>query len=144
MFCRREASDRGSAIIEFALVLPLLAMLVFGIFQFGVYFNRSQGLNAAAREGARVGAIPSSTVDDITARVSTAMAGIGLETPHTVEITPTGAGDFRPCENRAGQSIVVLVETEMTITIPGTGIFGPAAITDQKYNLTGNGEFRCE
>jgi Flp pilus assembly protein TadG len=46
----------GAALIEFAVALPLLVVLVVGIFDFGGAFNLKQELNNAAREGARFGA----------------------------------------------------------------------------------------
>jgi Flp pilus assembly protein TadG len=46
----------AAAIIEFAVALPLLIVLVVGIFDFGGAFNLKQELNNAAREGARFGA----------------------------------------------------------------------------------------
>ncbi|HXZ31413.1 MAG TPA: TadE family protein [Terriglobales bacterium] len=46
----------GAAIVEFAVALPLLIVLVVGIFDFGGAFNLKQELNNAAREGARFGA----------------------------------------------------------------------------------------
>jgi len=49
-------------VVEFALIMPFLLMLVFGVIQFGTLFNRQQGMHAAAREGARVAALPSSTL----------------------------------------------------------------------------------
>jgi hypothetical protein len=42
---------------EFALVLPLLVMLLFGIIQFGVTFNHYLTLTDAVRAGARKGAV---------------------------------------------------------------------------------------
>ena len=59
----REVSSRlmlgdskGSALVEFAISLPLLVVLVVGIFDFGGAFNQKQILSNAAREGARFGA----------------------------------------------------------------------------------------
>ena len=46
----------GSSLVEFAICLPLLVVLVIGIFDFGGAFNLKQELNNAAREGARFGA----------------------------------------------------------------------------------------
>jgi Flp pilus assembly protein TadG len=42
---------------EFALVLPLLVMLLFGIIQFGIAFNNYITLTDAVRSGARKGAV---------------------------------------------------------------------------------------
>jgi hypothetical protein len=46
----------GAALIEFAVALPLLVVLVIGIFDFGGAFNLKQELNNAVREGAMFGA----------------------------------------------------------------------------------------
>lgn len=46
--------ERGSSAVEFAVVLPLLLILVFGIIEFGLAFYRAQNFQAAAREGARM------------------------------------------------------------------------------------------
>jgi Flp pilus assembly protein TadG len=42
---------------EFALVLPLLALLLFGVIQFGIVFNNYITLTDAVRAGARKGAV---------------------------------------------------------------------------------------
>jgi TadE-like protein len=48
--------EKAAAIVEFAVALPLLVVLVVGIFDFGAAFNLKQELNNAMREGARFGA----------------------------------------------------------------------------------------
>ena len=52
---RRSRGQRegGAAAVEFALVLPLLIALLFGILQFGWYFFVANNASSAAREGAR-------------------------------------------------------------------------------------------
>lgn len=52
----RMQSAEGAALIEFAVALPLLVVLIVGIFDFGGAFNLKQELNNAAREGANFGA----------------------------------------------------------------------------------------
>jgi len=46
-------NERGVAIVEFAIILPVLLLLVFGIIQFGFIFNGQITLTSAVREGAR-------------------------------------------------------------------------------------------
>src|SRR5690349_7865354 len=46
-------SSEASSMVEFAVALPLLVVLVVGIFDFGAAFNLKQELNNAVREGAR-------------------------------------------------------------------------------------------
>ena len=47
------AETRGSQIVEFALVLPLMIVILVGIFDFGEAFNTKQKLHTAARETVR-------------------------------------------------------------------------------------------
>ena len=49
--------ERGQAIIEMALTLPLLLVIVMGIFDFGFMFQKFEVVTNAAREGARVGVL---------------------------------------------------------------------------------------
>jgi Flp pilus assembly protein TadG len=54
----RRRGDRGQAVIEMALTLPLLLLVVFGIFDFGFMFQRYEVVTNAAREGARLAVLP--------------------------------------------------------------------------------------
>jgi Flp pilus assembly protein TadG len=49
----RRRGERGQALVEFALILPVLLLLVLGIIEFGRAWNLSQIITDAAREGAR-------------------------------------------------------------------------------------------
>lgn len=49
--------QKGNAVIEMALVLPLLLLVLFGITEFGRAVMTTNVLNTAAREGARVAAV---------------------------------------------------------------------------------------
>ena len=54
---RRLRSERGASAVEFALIVPLLVLLVLGIAEFGHAFQVQGTLSAAAREGARAMAL---------------------------------------------------------------------------------------
>jgi Flp pilus assembly protein TadG len=131
--------------IEFALILPILVVLVFGIIQFGLFFNRQQGVHAAAREGARIAALSSTTSGDIVSRVDNALSGISLPDGRTITITSTGysfsttgsSGDStRPCEGNFGDSVTVTVTADMDFELP--------PIMTRDVTVTGTGDFRCE
>ena len=49
--------ERGANLLEFALVVPILMLIVFGIIEFGVAYNNSLALRAGAQEGARAGVV---------------------------------------------------------------------------------------
>ena len=53
---QRLRGDDGAALVEFAFVLPILVMLIFGMFSGGLLYNQKQQLTYATREGARYAA----------------------------------------------------------------------------------------
>jgi Flp pilus assembly protein TadG len=54
---RVDTASRGQSLVEFALVLPLLLLILLGIIQFGFIFNTQVTITNAAREGARAATI---------------------------------------------------------------------------------------
>jgi Flp pilus assembly protein TadG len=50
-------SERGQSLTEFALALPILALLLFAVIQFGIVFNNYVTLTDATRAGARKAAV---------------------------------------------------------------------------------------
>jgi Flp pilus assembly protein TadG len=75
---RDSASESGQAIIELALTLPMLLVIVLGIFDFGLMFQRYEVVTNAAREGARVGVLPNYSTDDAKARAQQYLTSGGL------------------------------------------------------------------
>jgi Flp pilus assembly protein TadG len=65
-------NERGQTMTEFALVLPILALLLFGIIQFGITFNNYVTLTDATRAGARKAAVGRQVADP----VGTAVAAV--------------------------------------------------------------------
>jgi Flp pilus assembly protein TadG len=57
MIRKAISEERGQAATEFAVILPVLLLVLFAIFQFGVVFNNYIQVTSAAREGARKGAV---------------------------------------------------------------------------------------
>lgn len=49
--------DRGAAAVEFALIVPVLCLLLFGIISYGVMLSFRQSMSQAAAEGARAAAV---------------------------------------------------------------------------------------
>ena len=128
-----RSDERGAAAVEFAMILPLLILLVFGIVQFSLAYNRQQGLHAAAREGARIASLPQTTQSEITSRVNSSLSGIPFSASPTITITPNVT---KPCDQRSGATVVVQVQGVTQLDIPLWG--------NQSLTLTGRGEFRCE
>ena len=61
----RWRDERGQSMTEFAIVLPILVVLLFGIVQFGILFNNYVTLTDAARAGARAAAVSRQASDPI-------------------------------------------------------------------------------
>jgi Flp pilus assembly protein TadG len=58
---RKLRGEEGAAAVEFALVVGLLFVILFGIMEFGLAFFETQNLRSATREGARAAAIGGTT-----------------------------------------------------------------------------------
>jgi Flp pilus assembly protein TadG len=80
----RWSDEAGAELIEFALVLPLLMLMLLAIIDFGMLFQRYHVVTNAAREGARVSVLPGYSDEDVEGRVAQYLTAGGLtETPTT-------------------------------------------------------------
>ena len=102
-------NEAGTALIEFALVLPLILVLAMGMLDFGRAFHTKSLLDQAAREGARVAVITSPDLDIVTSRVNSILAPAGI-TASSVTVTGPAAGTFLD---------VVTVNATFTFMTPG-------------------------
>jgi len=88
-------SESGQNVVEFALVVPLLLLLVFGIAELGRAWMTQNILTGAAREAVRLAAVPAPAggVAAATARANTVLtsAGITTATVSVVDGPPFGA-----------------------------------------------------
>jgi Flp pilus assembly protein TadG len=112
----RRPREGGQALVEFALVLPILCVLLFGVMQFGIAFWTYQQVSAAASEGARKAAVsrtsPTRTSDITTAARSSAPN----LTSSSMGVTATSAWT-------AGSPVTVRVTYPVNITIMGQTLF---------------------
>ncbi|HWJ08011.1 MAG TPA: TadE/TadG family type IV pilus assembly protein [Nocardioides sp.] len=61
----RDLTDRGAAALEFALIVPILLLLVFGIISYGYMLSFRQAISQAAAEGARAAAVAQRDADQV-------------------------------------------------------------------------------
>ena len=154
--------EDGASAVEFAIVAAVLLMVLFGTIQFGIAYNRYQGLNAAAREGARTGSLENTTVDTIRSRVLGSLSIIdpnnftsSYTCPGTlntdqgcIEVsqeTAAGSGTYNlltsgtlvPCDgNPVHATLKVTAKYQTLVQIP---LWKSATVT-----MSGDGIFRCE
>jgi Flp pilus assembly protein TadG len=112
---RRLTCDRGAELIEFAIVTPLLLLLVFGIANFGLMFQRYEVLTNAAREGARVASLPGYEETDVRNRVNQYLIGSGF-TATTAYVAPAPVG--------VGAACITLTGARVTYTYSFIGLGG--------------------
>lgn len=79
-------AEAGQALVEFALVAPLLILLVIGLVEFGRAWNAFQVITDAAREGARTAVIadPAITQDSVYSTIQSALARAALDADSAV------------------------------------------------------------
>ena len=93
---RKWRSEKGVALVEAAITIPLLLLVSAGIFEFGRAYQTWQVITNAAREGARIAVLPSSTSAAVTQRVRDYMqqgqlsrwssAGVTVDTGVTLRV----------------------------------------------------------
>jgi Flp pilus assembly protein TadG len=83
--------ERGQALLETAITLPILLLVSVGIFEFGRAYQTWQILTNAAREGARIAVLPGSTPGAVDARAREYMTSGALPNAATAGVTVTPA-----------------------------------------------------
>ena len=87
---RRKLS--GQALVEFALTLPLLALMLFGIIQYGLIFSAVVTLRNASAVGARYAVVGTPSVANIQAVTTGAVAPMLNANNATASVTNTTVG----------------------------------------------------
>ena len=116
----------GTAMVEFAIALPLLTLVVFGIMELGNAWHREQVVATAAREGVRLGAQynPATNAASVAAAVQQYLDGARLDTTK-----------FLISTNCCGVARYVTVTVTDTLKFPVTSRFSPLPAT-KVVNLT--------
>lgn len=139
---RRLRSDDGGNLIEFALVLPLLLLVLLGIIEFGFVFQRYEVVTNAAREGARIAVLPGYTEADVQARVADYLTTSGLTTTSTNPIVTSVPDTVAAGGSTMPSRRVTVTYTYTFAFLPGIGaMFGS---TYDALTLTAVSNMRTE
>ncbi len=90
---RRAREERGASLVEFALILPLLMLFVFGIIEFGGTYNNFVSLRNGVREGARLAVVNDQSNGDILTETKQRIALDASQTKVRVVLNGTHVGD---------------------------------------------------
>ncbi|HEV8102174.1 MAG TPA: TadE/TadG family type IV pilus assembly protein [Gaiellaceae bacterium] len=114
---QRLRNERGQAMVEFALVLPILMALLLGIIQFGIVFNNYITLTDATRAGARKAAVSRFVGDSgASAKAAVENSAQGLDQS---KLAPTISVTASPDWNTPGNDVTVTASYPYSINILG-------------------------
>jgi Flp pilus assembly protein TadG len=133
----RRKNDRGAAMIEMALTLPLLLLLSVSVFEFGRAFQTWQVLTNATREGARVAVLPGTTDAAVSTRVqdyleagqlpSASFTSILITRDVAISIGGTNTSASRVTVNYPFEFMVL--QPIAGLVVPGTDVGEPITMT---------------
>jgi len=127
--------ERGVALVEFAMVMPLLLLLVFGIMEVGWLFAQQVEVRNAAREGSRIAAVSapdingdsSFTYDDVVQRTCESLDLSNGVVSVTLTASGTEVGDT---------ATIQLTSTYVSLTGFLDSLFGSLSIdTNVQFRL---------
>lgn len=143
---RRRRSDAGQALVEFALVLPIFLVLTFGLVDFGRGFYTWLLLTNAAREGARAGAVQS-TSTEISNKVYLSYCSSLPATPGNCSLNPSkmSAPGITNAQGPRGEQVTVSLTFDFDFVTPISGmlqLIGGSALAEP--TITASSSMRLE
>ena len=131
---RLNRGERGQALAEFAMILPVFFLLLFCLVDFGRAFYSWLVLTNAAREGARVGAIQGDATE-ISTRVS--------ETTSTLAATALTV-DLTNVQGSRGSAVTVSLSYDFSYVTPIGAIAGLFGTALSEPTITASSSMRLE
>jgi Flp pilus assembly protein TadG len=129
----RRRGERGTAVVEFAVVAPLLFAVVLAIMEFGRGMMVAENLGGAARAGCRAASLSGATTSSATAVINNDLNLIGI-TGTTVNMSVNGAS------TDVGNAVSGDTVT-VTVTVPYSAIsWLPTASSSYLQNITLSGK----
>ena len=130
---RTDNRERGSAMVEAAITIPLLLVLMVGIFEVGRAYQTWQVLTNAAREGARMSITPSSTPVDTTALIRQYMSDGQLQNAATAVVSVDKTSSINVNGTAVSASLVtvdypfsfIMLQPVVRLVAPGATVGGP-------------------
>ena len=134
---RRKNGEKGQALVEFTLLIPIFLLLLFAIVDFGMGFHAWITVTNSAREGARLGAVMA-TEQQIVDRVYQTSDLTNEATNMTVSVQ----GE----QGAPGESVVVAVEYDYDLITPLAGLvqFFSGNVIGPTLTFSSTAEMRLE
>jgi Flp pilus assembly protein TadG len=137
--------ERGAAMIEMALTMPLLLLLSVGVFEFGRAFQTWQVLTNATREGARIASLPGTTDGAVTSRVQTYLDAGQLPFAYSADVAVDRDGEISIGAGTASASTVtVSYPFEFMVLQPIARLVNPDTDVGEAITMTVTATMRNE
>lgn len=124
--------ENGQAIVEFAIVLPLLLLIICAIIDFGWLFYNQLSLENCAREGVRYAAVNAGNSDCVTLTQAKINAVSVNSIKDSLNVSVVFSSPQTPCDG----DITVSVATKIRVLTPVLGIFSENQQKDLSYSVT--------
>ena len=143
---KRLTGERGTALIETALTLPLLLLVSVGIFEFGRAFQTFQVLTNAAREGARLAVLPNPVAGAVDARVRSYLTSGQLANAAgaTVVVNPSATVAIGGGATASASLVTVNYPFEFMVLQPVASLLVSGSTLGAPITLTASAEMRNE
>lgn len=129
-------NENGQSMVEFALVLPLLLLILCGIIDFGWIFYNQLSLENCVRDTARYGAVNAGNSECSTLVLEKANNIAVSSIKENMSVQVTFSNPYEPCEG----DITVYITSEINILTPVVGVF----FNNQKVNLSSSVTMKAE
>lgn len=114
---------RGSAAIEFVVAIPILVLMMWGIFQVGILYQANAGMQHALGEGARLATVwPTRTDAEIQSKITSAKFGLANGTWGTPQITTDTTAKTKTISVTYSQPTDFLFFQGPTVTLSATKV----------------------
>ena len=141
----RGRSERGTALLETALTLPLLLLVSVSIFEFGRAYQTWQILTNAAREGARVAVLPNEASSDVVARARQYMTAGQLPNAATAAVTVNQKATVNIGATTASASqVTIQYPFQFIVLQPVARLINPSATLGSPLTMTASAVMRNE
>lgn len=140
---RRHSAEEGAAALEFALVAPILLLLLFGIINFGVVLAQQLSISNSARQAARFAVVDveGRVCGDIEAEARNSAVTVGMSPGDPIYALSGATGPCeRPCADSTSTTdlrVELTYYSKFLVPMPIPGF--PSGV-----DIDGEGVFRCE
>jgi Flp pilus assembly protein TadG len=138
----RRRRERGAALLEAAVTVPIILLISVGIFEFGRAYQTWQVLTNAAREGARLAVIAGSTDADVAGRVRGYMTAGQLPNASTAVVTINRGVALTASDT--GSRITIDYPFQFMVLNPVVRLVSPSATTGAPITMQASAIMRNE